>query len=69
MEDVFNLKTRIPRLATCSHIGCALREDAGKMAKLFPGALLLILSLLDIFTVGKCSNYTEPLFYMSEVGL
>lgn len=57
LEDIFNLEIWIPRLTT-SHIniGRALNKDSDKMAKLFPDALLLIVSLLNIFTVGKCSN-------------
>lgn len=34
-------------------IGRAHNKDAGKMAKLFADALLLTVSLLNIFTVGK----------------
>lgn len=56
LEDIFYIETWItaPDNFLQLTIGRAHNKDAGKMAKLFADALLLIVSLLNIFTVGKC---------------
>lgn len=53
LEDIFHIETWITAPDHFLH-NFGHNKDAGKMAKLFADAILLIVSLLNIFTVGKC---------------